>query len=129
MTVQERLKELVEAGAIASVSFSDGHRPLYFLLGAAVWLQNPARLMWCVAFIDSGRGGHETLYDAVKLEAGGRDVGFYVGEELVLYVCPIEESGLDITAYRDTFIRWRNYLSEGTNAADFEEAFTVPEEE
>ena len=122
MTVQERMKELIEAGATIDVNFSDGGT-LSMLLGAAVWLRNPTRLLWCTIFPEDGRHGHETPYDTAKLHAGGRDIGFYQGDFMVLYVCPYEEGRRDVNACRDTFAAWRNHLREGDNAKIFEQFF------
>jgi hypothetical protein len=126
MTIQERIKELIQAGAAISIHFPDDPRPLTMLLAGAAWLQNPPRLRWCAVFPEHDGHIHESEYEEARLEASGRDIAFYAEGKLFLYVCPYEESGKDLRAYRDTLAEWRDLLSRYDNARKFEEMINTP---
>ena len=121
MTVKERMDELIKNGAAITVAAPGGRRTLTLLLAGVVWLQRPLMLRWCAVFPEHQGHIHETYYNNVRLVADGRDIGFYLEDELVLYVCPYEESGEDINAYRDTFIAWQAGLREYNNEAQFDD--------
>lgn len=130
MTVKERMKELIEAGAAITVLFPvEKGGPVTLLLAGAAWLAKPPRLRWCAPFPEHDGHVHETHYGRAALEVGGRDIGFYENGEMIMYVCPIEESGEDINAYRNTLLEWRNLLDKYNNAAEFAEMIATPRED
>ena len=129
MTIQERMEELIKAGATISVHFPNEIGAHSMLLAGVAWLREPTRLRWCAVFPEHDGHFHETHYDNAALVAGGRDVAFYAGERLIVHVCPYEESGGNLNVLRDTLIEWRNLLDKYNNTAKFEEMISTPREE
>ena len=118
MTIRERVAELIERGAALQVLFEDSPM-ITFLLAGMLWRQKRTR--WCAVFPEHQGHIHETEYDRAVFVNNGRDVAFYRGEVMVLYVCPYEESGGDLSAMHDNLIEWRRLLGLYNNAEQFAE--------
>lgn len=123
MKMEERLAQLIEHGAAIQVTLPELSVDMELLLAAAVMLEEPKRLRWCAIFPEHQSHVHEVPYDAAVFEAGGRDIAFMRGGKIVMYVCPYEESTLDLEPARDGLAEWRGMLARHTNAAKFKEFF------
>ena len=117
MTPAERLAELIRHGATIKIM----DPAVTLTLAGALWQTHPTRLRWCAIFPEHQGHIHETRFDRNEFNAGGRDIGFYRGDQMVAYVCPYEESGLDFDEVREALSRWRAVLVAHGNVADFTE--------
>ena len=124
MTVRERLAQLVGEGAALQVRLP-GHAMVVYLLAAISRKQSPTRLRWCAVFPEHQGHVHETAYDRAELVAGGRDVAFYRGDHLVLYVCPYAEAEHEIADMRELWDEWTFKLGQFNNAERFDEFFEL----
>lgn len=122
MTTKERADELIEAGAAMQV-YPPGGDPVTVLLAALAWLPDPRRVRWCGIFPADQHHIHETPYTTTTLAAGGRDVALYNGKEMVAYIAPFEESGLDEGESRGALVEWQNQQDIGGNKKTFENFF------
>ena len=123
MKTEERLAQLIEHGAVIQVNLQEPSVDIALLLAAAVMLEEPKRLRWCAIFPEHQGHVHEVAYDEAVFEAEGRDIAFMRGEDIVMYVCPYEESTLDLEPARDGLAEWRGMLARHTNVAKFKEFF------
>ena len=123
MEIEGRLAQLIEQGAAIQVTLQEPRVDMELLLAAAVMLEDPKRLRWCAIFPEHQSHVHEVPYDAAVFEAGGRDIAFMRDGKIVMYVCPYEESTLDLDSARNGLAEWRGMLARYTNVAKFKEFF------
>ncbi len=121
MTLRERMDALIKAGAVIQVAFPDDPTKA-FTLASVRWRTRPTRLLWCGVFPEDQHHVHETAYDRAGA-VHDRDLAFYRGGEIVLYVCPYEESGEATDDIRDALAEWRAWLGQDENAAQFTSFF------
>jgi len=118
--IRDRMIELIKKGASLQVLLPD--TPMVtFILAGVLWRTRPIRLRWCAIFPEHQGHIHETPYNKVRLINKGRDIAFYRDEEIVLYVAPYEESGLDLGPVIETFADWQQQLRRFNNEEQFAE--------
>ncbi len=122
-TVEETIRGLVDAGAALQIYFP-GADPLTFLLAKLVLVDGgtPKRLKWCAVYPTDQHHVHSTKYTTVALAAGGRDVVFTDGGQMIAYMTPIVESNLGDGA-RNLHDAWVNTLSVVGNQKQFDDFF------
>ena len=123
MEIEGRLAQLIEQGAAIQATLQEPRVHIALLLAAAVMREDPKRLRWCAIFPEHQSHVHEVAYDEAVFEAGGRDIAFMRDGNIAMYVCPYEESTIDLEPARDGLAAWRGMLARHTNAAKFKEFF------
>lgn len=122
MTIEERIKELVQHGAALQVYFPQKQARV-FILGALVLVPgNPPAFKWCAIYPEDQHHIHTTIYTKVALAAGGRDVVFWDGNHLAACAVPIEESDVSGNP-RGLFGEWQDTLNVPGNRQQFETFF------
>jgi len=119
MTKKERLAKMIEAGAALQM-LPPGHPMSTFLLAGALWLHNPTRLRWCAVFPEDQHHIHEVPYDRAVV-VHDRDIAFYRGGRLIMYITPYEETEEDIESMRENLRDWQYQLTRFNNAEQFAE--------
>ncbi len=111
MTVEERLKELLQHGCVIHLHTPIVDRGMELPLGGAILLRKPPRLRFFTPFPGGQQDFHEIRFDRVELETNDRDIAFYRkaerGWERVAGIFPYEEGGLDENKVAATLNAWR----------------------
>lgn len=120
MEIEKRLGQLTEQGAVAQVPTQGGL--LEVTLAAAALVPGPA-LRWCGIWPEHQGHVYTTRYTKAQLGAGGRDIYFYRGGNLVVGVTTLLESGLNTDEAQEALQAWRAALAGSGAGSKFEEFF------
>lgn len=121
MTLQERLDQLIEQGAVIHLLFPNDPMMTQLLARARI-KHGPSRLRWCAVFPEHQSHVHETLYDKASV-VHDRDVSFSRDGVLVAYVTPYIEAQTDLDDLQEALGEWKAQLAVGANTEEFADFF------